>query len=81
MINKFEIAPEGVKVLRDVLDDKSHLTQRALDGGDVPLNIDDLMACGHEAKYIVYSTRRNYCGVCGQDAHPVNVPFSPTRRK
>jgi hypothetical protein len=38
--------------------------------------VNDVMDCGHEVKYIVYSERRNYCAICGVDARPRNIPFS-----
>ena len=40
-----------------------------------------IMACGHEEKYTVYSERRNYCAICGEDAHAPGVPFSRPRRR
>jgi ribosomal protein L37E len=34
------------------------------------------MECGHEVKYIVYSERRNYCAICGENARRRNIPFA-----
>lgn len=70
------------ELLKLVSQRESRLTWRAADGGSVPVfDGESLMECGHELKFIVYSERRNYCAVCGADAHPVGVPFSPTRRR
>jgi hypothetical protein len=38
--------------------------------------VNDVMECGHEVKYIVYSERRNYCAICGENARRRNIPFA-----
>jgi len=60
---------------------------RAAEHGKLPPNQDDqnepeMLTCGHEAKFLVYSQLRNYCAACGETASLVNLPFSrpDTRR-
>ena len=76
------VACSGKFTVEIVPQPSGNLTPDAADGGDSLLfDGSQSMDCGHEAKYIVFSERRNYCGICGKDAHPFNSWFRSTRRR
>lgn len=76
MEENLSLMDENIRVV-DELIRSAQLRNEAVGtvGESIPLNElstdePEMLTCGHEAKFLVYATFRNYCAVCGETASP-----------